>query len=86
LKPLQEQVGEQERREMVKGEGVLDSVRCCVAGVPLPAGVVDQDVDAGEGEQLVGEPPHLGEDRSATKAPTFPPPADRIASAVSSVR
>ncbi len=45
---------------MVQGEGVLDPVCCCVAGVPVSAGIVDQGIDAGEGEQLVREAPYLG--------------------------
>lgn len=48
MQPFQEQVGEQERCEMVQGQGVLGPVRCRVAGVPVPSGVVDQDIDEGE--------------------------------------
>jgi hypothetical protein len=59
--PVEEQVGEQERREVVEGEGVLESVGGDMPGVPVPAGVVDQHVDPGEAaEYLVGQAPHLG--------------------------
>jgi hypothetical protein len=53
-------VGEQERREMVEGEGALKPVSGDVPGVPVPSDVVDQHVDPGKPlEYLVSQPPHL---------------------------
>ena len=60
VKPVEEQVGEQERREMVEGEGVLEPVGGDVPGVPVAADVVDQHIDPGEAlEHLGSQPPHL---------------------------
>ena len=60
LEPVEEQVGEQERREMVEREGALEPVSGDVPGVPVPADVVDQHIDPGKVlEHLAGQPPHL---------------------------
>ena len=48
LQPVEQQVGEQERREVVEGEGVLEPVGRDVPGVPVAADVVDQHVDPGQ--------------------------------------
>ena len=58
--PVQQQVGEQERREMVEGEGALEPVGGDVPGVPVAADVVDQHVEPGQAlEYLGGQPAHL---------------------------
>jgi hypothetical protein len=60
LQPVEEQVGDQERREMVEGEGVLEPVSGDVPGVPVPPDVVDQHIDPGEAlEYLLSQPAHL---------------------------
>jgi hypothetical protein len=60
FQPVEEQVGEQERREMVDREGAFEPVRGDVPGVPVPADIVDQHIDPGEALQhLPSQPPHL---------------------------
>ena len=60
LQPAEEQAGEQERREMVEGEGALEPVSGDMPGVPVPPGVVNQHIDPGKAlERLVSQPPHL---------------------------
>jgi len=60
LEPAEEQVGEQERREMVDSEGALEPVGGDMPGVPVPADVIDQYIDPGQALQyLAGQPPHL---------------------------
>ena len=63
LEPIQQQVGQQERGEVVDGEGVLQAVGGDVPGGPEPAHVVDQHVQARvRGEDLTGQTAHLGLD------------------------
>jgi len=58
--PVQEQVGQQERREVVQREGVLEPVSGDVPGVPVAADVVHQHVELGEPvKDLVGKSAHL---------------------------
>src|SRR6266540_1538634 len=60
VQPVEEEIGEQERRQMVEGEGALEPVSGDVPGVPVPPDVVDQHIDPGEAlEYLVSQPPHL---------------------------
>jgi len=60
LQPFEELVGEQERREMVECERSLQAVRSDVPGIPVPADVVDQHIDAGQASKyLVSQPPDL---------------------------
>ncbi len=60
LQPVEEQVGEQERREMVEGEGVLESVGGDAPGLPVAADVVDEHVDPGEAlEHFAGQSSYL---------------------------
>jgi hypothetical protein len=40
-KPVQQQAGQQERREVVEREGVLEAIGGDVPAAPEPAGVVD---------------------------------------------
>jgi hypothetical protein len=57
---VDEQVGEQERCEVVERERVLEPVGGDVPRVPEAPDVVDQDVQAGKGgEDVGGEPAHL---------------------------
>jgi hypothetical protein len=57
---LPQQVGEQERRQVVEGEGALQPIGGDVAGVPVPPDIVDQHIDPGAAlEDLGGQPPHL---------------------------
>ena len=61
LEPLDEQVGEQERGQMVQGEGVLKTVYSDSSGVPVAPDVVDQDIDTRQSVlDLVGQAPYLG--------------------------
>ena len=58
--PVQQQVGEQKRREMVEGEGAFESVYGDVAGIPVPADIVDQHIDPRKAVQyLLGQPPYF---------------------------
>ena len=60
VQPVQEQAGEQERREMVDGEGALEPVRGDIPGVPVPPGVVEEHIDPGKAlEYFARQPPHL---------------------------
>src|ERR1039458_7467551 len=60
LELVEEQAGEQEGREMVEGEGALEPVSGDVPGVPVPADVVDQNIDPGQAlEYLVSQQSHL---------------------------
>ena len=45
FKSVEEQVGEQERRQMVEGDGALQPAGGDMAGVPVPLDVVDQHLD-----------------------------------------
>ena len=57
---VQEEVGKQERCQMVEGEGVLQPVCCDVPGVPVPPDVVDQHVEPGkDADDLLGQLPDL---------------------------
>ena len=61
LEPIQQQVGEQERGEVVEGERALQAVGGQVAVRPEPADVVDQHVQPRVGvEDRDGEPTYLG--------------------------
>ena len=58
--PVEEQVGEEERRKVVNGEGAFEAVGGDMPGVPVPPDVVDQHIDSGKAlKHLVGELPHL---------------------------
>ena len=58
--PVEEQVGEEERRKVVKGEGAFEAVGGDMPAVPVPPDVVDQHIDSGKAlKYLVGQPPHL---------------------------
>jgi len=46
--PVEQQTGEQERRQVAEGERVLEAVRGDVRGVPVARDVVDQYVDLGK--------------------------------------
>src|SRR5215208_568034 len=60
LQPVQQQGGEQERREMINGEGSLQPVGGGVPGIPVPADVIDQHIDPRQGlEYLLGQPSYL---------------------------
>ena len=60
LQPIQEQAGEQERREVVDGEGVLEPVGRQASGVPVAADVVHQHIDPRQAVQgFGGEPSYL---------------------------
>ena len=88
LQPVEQQVREQERREVVEGEGALEPVGGEVPGVPVPPDVVDQHVDPRQAlEHLVGQPAHLGLRRQVRDEHVhLPPPAARISRAAPSVR
>ena len=61
LEPVQEQAGEQERGQVVDGEGVFQAIGGDPAGGLEPARVVDQHVQPRVGGQdLAGQPAHLG--------------------------
>jgi hypothetical protein len=61
LEPLDEQLGEQERGQMVQGEGVLETVYRDPSGVPVAADVVDQDIHPGQSVlDLLSQAPYLG--------------------------
>jgi hypothetical protein len=61
LQSVQEQAGQQERREMVEGECALEPVSGDVPGVPVAAGVIDQHIYPGQAlEDLPGQPPYPG--------------------------
>jgi hypothetical protein len=58
--PVQEQVGEQERREMVECERALEPVGGDVPAVPVSADVIDQHIEPGEAlEDRTGQSPDL---------------------------
>jgi hypothetical protein len=58
--PVEEQMGEEERRKVVEGEGAFEAVGGDMPSVPVPAHVVDQHIDAGKPlKYLVSELPHL---------------------------
>ena len=60
LEPVQKEVGQQERRQMVDRKGAFQSVDGDVAGVPVATDVVDQHVDPRQNRKhLAGQPPHL---------------------------
>ncbi len=60
MQPVEEQVGQQERSEVVEGERLLESVRGEVAGVPVATDVVDEHIEARERRQhLIGQPSYL---------------------------
>ena len=60
LEPVKEQVGQQERRQMVERNGAFQAVCGGAAGTPVATGVVDQHVGPRQGlEHLAGQPPHL---------------------------
>ena len=61
LQPLDEQAGEQERGQVVHGEGVLETVDGDPPGVPVAPDVVDQHVDPRQSvSDLVSQAPYLG--------------------------
>ena len=61
FEPVQKQVGEQERGEVVEGEGTLQAVGGRVSVCPEPADVVDQHVESWVSIQDAdGEPTDLG--------------------------
>jgi hypothetical protein len=60
LHPFEEQVGEQERGEVVEREGALVAVLGDVAGVPEAPDIVDQHIDLGQALQdLLGQAAQL---------------------------
>ena len=74
--PVEQQVGQQERGEVVEREGALEAVGGDVPGVPVPADVVDQHVDPGRPcEHLLRASRRTSawEDMSATKTSTCAP-------------
>ena len=61
LEPIKQQVGEQERGEVVEGERALQTVGGQVSVCPEPADVVDQHVEPWVSvENADGEPTDLG--------------------------
>jgi len=61
LHAVQEQVGEQERREMVDRKGASQPVGGDVPSVPVPADIVDQHIDPSKAlNHLAGKSAHLG--------------------------
>ena len=86
--PVEQEVGEQKRCEVVEGEGALQTVGGDVPGVPEPADVVDQHVDPREALQDLGGHRRTCDwsDMSATKTSTGPLPAARGRRAAASVR
>ncbi len=88
LEPVEEQVSEQERREMVDGEGAPEPVSGDVPGVPVPPALL---TSTSIRERLCSTSPASRctcdrEDRSATNTSTCPPPAARISRAAPWVR
>jgi hypothetical protein len=88
LEPFEEKVGEEERGEVVDGEGPLESVGGDVAGIPVAADVVDQDVNAGSCSSASAASRRTSDwvDSSATKTSTVAPVAERISAAVCCAR
>ena len=88
LEPVEEQVGEQERREVVEGEGAFEPVRGEVSGVPVAPTLLTSASMRGRRPSTSPATRRTSDwaDRSAMNASTGPPPAARISRTASCVR
>ena len=59
LQPVVEQIGEQEQREMVEGEGALEPASGDVPGAPVPPSSLTSTSIRERLEYLLSQPPHL---------------------------
>ena len=87
FKSVEEQVGEQERRQMAEGDGALQPAGGDMAGCSSTPDVADQHLDPRKAlEDLAGQPPHLQlGGRSAANTSTGPLPSALSSPAASSV-
>jgi hypothetical protein len=75
-KAISQQVREQERREMVQGEGLLESLRGLLARGEQRPSIVGKDIDVLVAPaDLVGQHPHIRHQRQVGHVPVDPPAA-----------
>jgi hypothetical protein len=75
-KAISQQVGEQERREMVQRKGLFEALRGLLARGEQGPGIVSQDVDVlVASADLLGEHPDVGHQRQVGNKPVDRPAA-----------